>query len=565
MRTSIFLLTLIAATSVSGQGFLKKIKKAVETLAPEQTADLADERMKKARLEQLAKDTSNYNYIFSQGNRASFFANREGKENVLLTLGKNYEDEEEGIEAVKLETHEEVFDLNRTGEISIYVKPWVASVNFLEALSLMSSEVAFLNITNLDSAFSIAGLVDMDTLSVEEKYALGKTMANFSILINGQGKIQLSQAFIDETTKYFKEHIGEGSVALASLYNNRAVIAQSQGRYLEAEEYFIKSKNVLMSNGKDESLAHAILTSNRALLQNEIGQFDEARASIQRAQEMASGEIREKGRDNVSFKINEGLIEFSAGDYERSEQIFREVLELKRKRMAKNQTDYANVENYLAGVLMESGKTEEVQEFLNDALRIFESKYGTSHPAYIKTKHNLGKFKIFVGDFDGAAGILQEVSATYLQFFGENHPDYLSSLEDQAVVAWKQGLFSTANQLFQQTIDANLALVEKYFGAMSEYEKGQYWGKVRPSILKFYSYATERGGDDPTLLTRMFNLHLKTKGILLSASTKVREQILQSDDEKLKSTYSKWVETKESLILYYSFSKEQLAKENVDL
>lgn len=566
IRTLVFLFALICAVSSSGQGFLKKLKNTVETqLSKPAASGLADGRMEKARLEQLVKDTSNYNYIFSQGNRASFFANREGKENLLLKIGKNYEDEEVGIEAVELEIHEQVFDLNRSGEISIYVKPWLASVNFLEALSLMSSELAFLNITNLDTAFSIEGLVDMDTLSVPEKYALGKTMANFSILINGQGKIELSQDFVDETTRYFKEHIGESSIALASLYNNHAVIVQSQGRYIEAEEYFVKSEDILVNNEKSGSLAHAILTSNRALLQNEIGQFEEARTSIKKAQELASGEIREKGRDNTSFKINEGLIEFSAGNYERSEQIFREVLELKRKRMAKNQTDYANVENYLAGVLMESGKTAEVQEFLNDALRIFESKYDTSHPAYIKTKHNLGRFKLYVGDFEGASAVLQEVSAAYLQFFGENHPDYLSSLEDQAVVSWKLGLFSTANQLFAQTIDANLVLVEKYFGAMSEYEKGQYWAKVRPSILKFYSYATERGAEDPELLTRMFNLHLKTKGILLSASTKVREQILQSEDEELKAVYSEWVETKESLILYYSFSKEQLAKQSVDI
>ena len=564
IRTFLFLLALIGASSSSGQGFLKKIKKSVENQLNKPVASgLTDNRMEKARLEQLVKDTSNYNYIFSQGNRASFFANREGKENLLLTLGKNYEDED--IEAVELEIHEQVFDLNRTGEISIYIKPWAASLNFLEALSLLSPEFAFLSIARLDTAFSIEDFVDMDTLSVPEKYALGKTMANFSILINGQGKIELSKDFVDETTNYFQKHIGESSIALASLYNNHAVIVQSQGRYIEAEEYFDKSEDILVANGKSGSLAHAILTSNRALLQNEIGQFDEARASIKRAQEIASGEIREKGRDNTSFKINEGLIEFSAGNYESAEQIFQEVLELKRKRMARNQTDYANVENYLAGVLMASGKTGQVEELLSDALRIFEKKYGVSHPAYIKTKHNLGRFKIFAGDFAGASAVLQEVSVAYLQFFGENHPDYLSSLEDQAVVSWKQGLFSTASQLFAQAIDANLALVEKYFGAMSEYEKGQYWAKVRPSILKFYSYATERGSEDPELLTRMFNLHLKTKGILLSASTKVREQILQSDDEELKAVYSEWIETKESLILYYSFSKEQLAKEKIDL
>ncbi len=508
-------------------------------------------------------DTSNYNYIFSQGNRASFFANRDGKESVLLTISKNYEDEE--TEPVELETYEKAFDLNRTGEFSIYINPWAATLNFLEALSLLSGEGSYFDAVDLDSVFTITNLVDMDTLSIPEKYALGKTIANIAIVINSQGRIQLSQDFVDETTRYFQENIGEKSIALASLYNNHAVIAQSQGKYLEAEDYLNRSERIIELNNKNGSLAHAIITSNRALLYNEIGQFEEALSAIRKASEMASGSIREKGRDNVSFRINEGLIEYSSGNYERSEQIFKEVLELKRKRMAKNQTDYANVENYLAGVLMESGKPEQVVEYLTDALRIFEKKYGTSHPAYIKTKHNLGRYKIYSGDFPGAEAILQEVSQSYLQFFGENHPDYLGSLEDLAVVSWKQDLYSTATQQFKQVITTNLDLVEKYFGAMSEYEKTQYWAKVRPSILKFYAYAIDRGDEAPELLSEMYNIHLKTKGILLSASTKVREQILKSNDEELKATYAEWVEAKESLILYYTFSKEQLTRQKIDL
>ncbi len=560
---SILLLSLVVSFSSQGQGFLKKIKKAVEEQLDENKDDLKDDRMMKARMDQLVKDTSNYNYIFSQGNRASFFANREGKESLLLTVSKNYEDEQ--TEAVKLETYEEVFDLNRTGEFSIYINPWAATLNFIEALSLMTGENSYVNAFDLDSAFAITDMVNMDTLSTPEKYALGKTIANMGIVINSQGRIQLSQDFIGETTKYFKENIGEQSIALASLYNNHAVIAQSQGKYLEAEEYFNRSEQIIGANNKNGSLSHAIITSNRALLYNEIGQFEEALSAIKKASEIASGSIREKGRDNISFKINEGLIEYSSGNYERSEQIFLEVLELKRKRMARNQTDYANVENYLAAVLMESGKTDQVVEYLTDALRIFEKKYGTSHPAYIKTKHNLGKFKIYSGDFVRAASILQEVSQSYLDFFGENHPDYLASLEDQAVVSWKQDLYSTATQQFKQVISTNLDLVEKYFGAMSEYEKTQYWAKIRPSILKFYAYAIDRGTSEPELLTEMYNIHLKTKGILLSASTKVREQILNSDDEELKATYAEWVETKESLILYYTYSKEELSKQKIDL
>ncbi|MEQ9405411.1 MAG: CHAT domain-containing tetratricopeptide repeat protein [Cyclobacteriaceae bacterium] len=561
-RIIIILVFFTFSFSVSGQKFLKKLKQAVEEQLEEKSSDLADDRMNKARLEQLVKDTSNYNYIFSQGNRASFFANRDSKENLLLTLSKNYEDEE--VEKVELETYEKAFDSNRTGEMSIYINPDAAILNFLEALGLLTNEFG-VSRTLLDSAFDISSLADMDTLSMEEKYALGKTIANIAIVIHAEGKYNLSDAFIQETTNYFKEEIYSQSIALASLYNNRAVIAQSKGKYTEAEDFFNRSEKIIADNNKTGSLSHAIITSNRALLYNETGQYEEAISYIQKASTMAAGELREKGRDNVGFKINEGLIYYSSGDYEQAEMIFNEVLELKRKRMARNQTDYANVENYLASVLMESGKTTEVPDLLNDALQIFEKKYSTSHPAYIKTKHNLGRYHIYSGNFDEAAAILQEVNQSYEQFFGKNHPDYLNSLEDMSVISWKKEDFETASSQFRQVIASVLEQVENFFGAMSEYEKSQYWAKVRPSILKFYAYAAEHGKADPTLLTEMYNIHLKTKGILLSASTKVREQILNGDNEELKKVYASWVSAKEQLILYYTYSKQQLAEQKIDL
>lgn len=563
IRTVALLCLLCLSFTSNGQKFLKKLKQAIENEAnpTQSTASLGDGRMQKARQEQLVKDTSNYNYIFSQGNRASFFANREGKESLLLTFAKNYEDED--VEAVELETYEEVFDLNRSGEFSIYVNPSAANYNFAQALGLMlgsgSAQALF------DEAFTIENMVNMDTMSMPEKYALGKTVANISIVVHAEGKYNLSEGFINETTKYFEDHIGKKCIALASLYNNHAVIAQSQGKFTEAEKYFGLSEEIIRANEKNNSLAHAIITSNRALLYNEVGQYDEAVSSIQRASTMAEGELRSKGRDNISFKINEGLIYYSSGDYTRAEAIFNEVLALKRKRMAKNQTDYANVENYLAGVLMQSGNTAQVPELLNDALRIFGKKYNENHPAYIKTKHNLGRYHIYSGNFGEATNIIREVNASYKQFFGENHPDYLSTLEDLAVLSWKQNLYESATAQFKEVLDKELSLVEKYFGAMSEYEKGQYWAKVRPSIMKFYNYAVARGSADPALLSEMYNIHLKTKGILLSASTKVREQILQSDDENLKSVYLDWVKLKEDLILYYTYSKSQLEEQKIDL
>ncbi|MEO1255164.1 MAG: tetratricopeptide repeat protein, partial [Bacteroidota bacterium] len=394
---------------------------------------------------------------------------------------------------------------------------------------------------------------------------MGKTIANVSILIHAEGRFKLAEQFIEETITYFKEVIGENTIGLASLYANHATISQAQGRYSEAEEYFDLAESIIKKNDRIGSLSHAIVLNNKALLYNEIGQYNEALETMSLASNYAAGSLRGKGRDNVSFKINKGLIHYSAGDYGVAERTFKEIIELKKKRFAKNQTDVANVKNYLAATLMATGKTSGVPELIGDALNIFEKKYSRDHPAYIKTKYNKGKYNLFIGNYSEANRLIGSVNETYKRLYGENHPDYLSSLEDMAVTAWKEGNISLAKSRFEKALSANLELVEKYFGAMSEYEKGQYWAKVRPSILKFYAFAVEYGTSDPSLLTDMYNMHLKTKGILLSASTKVRQEILNSKDEKLRSTYKDWVDAKENLLLYYSYSKAQLSEFKIDL
>ena len=545
--------------------FFKKLKETVtETVEKTSVTDLVSEDglINSQRAKQLEKDTSNYNYIFSQGNRSSFFANRSGKESLLTTASKNYEDEEGNT--VELEVYEKVFDANRAGEKWIYINQKTSNISFAQALGLLVNDASLFSIA-FDSAVDIAGLVDIDTMNIQEKYALGKTIANYSILIHSEGRYNLSRDLFESTIKYFKEEISTQTVALASLYANMGQVSQSQGSFTKAEDYFNQSLEILESKGRKNSVSYAIVLNNKALLYNEIGQYDEAKKTILQATSLAEGELRSKGRDNTSFKINKGLIHYSSGEYAEAENIFREVISLKEKRMASNQTDVGNVKNYLAATLMARGNTSEVPALLNDALGIFKKKYSEEHPAYLKTQHNLGRYYLITADYEKANEVLQAVNGSMLRFFGKNHPDYLSSLEDLAVVAWKQGNASLARARFSEIMAANLDLVEKYFGAMSEYEKGQYWAKVRPSILKFYAFAVENATSEPSLLTEMYNIHLKTKGILLSASTKVREQILTSDDERLKSKYNEWVETKENLLLYYSYSKAQLSELKINV
>ncbi len=58
---------------------------------------------------------------------------------------------------------------------------------------------------------------------------------------------------------------------------------------------------------------------------------------------------------------------------------------------------------------------------------------------------------------------------------------------------------------------------------------------------------------------------MATKALLLNATSKVKEAILQSGDAQLIRDYTDWIALKEELARMYSFSKEQLREQKIDL
>ena len=52
----------------------------------------------------------------------------------------------------------------------------------------------------------------------------------------------------------------------------------------------------------------------------------------------------------------------------------------------------------------------------------------------------------------------------------------------------------------------------------------------------------------PELIETVYNNALRIKGLLLSSSIKMREQILNSNDSLLKTQYFEWLDKKELLV-----------------
>ena len=71
--------------------------------------------------------------------------------------------------------------------------------------------------------------------------------------------------------------------------------------------------------------------------------------------------------------------------------------------------------------------------------------------------------------------------------------------------------------------------------------------------------------DFRNLAGKVYNYQLLTKALLLSSSIKIRERILNSQDENLKAAYNLWVEKKEYLTNALSMSNQQMTDNGIDV
>ena len=129
---------------------------------------------------------------------------------------------------------------------------------------------------------------------------------------------------------------------------------------------------------------------------------------------------------------------------------------------------------------------------------------------------------------------------------------------------------SEARPLYDESLKLYLDQILDFFPALSEKEKSAFYTKIKPEFEGFQDFAVSYYLSDPTIvsgevLSQLYNLQLSTKALLLNASNKVRERIMSSGDQDLIDSYSNWLNTKEKLLKYYSFTKEELSREGVDL
>jgi len=390
-------------------------------------------------------------------------------------------------------------------------------------------------------------------------------LANLGLVYHTAGRYYEADSISKKAAQLRKEKFGEKHLSYAASLNNLAALYKEKGEYTKAEKYIEQCIQIYQSAITKDSIPYAIALNNKAILLQTVGRAKEAEPLQNKALDLVQDKYG--GRSNVYLRMlgNLAIMYQDLGRYENAEKVYKKAISVREKKLGAKHPDVARLKHNLAGLYIITQKYDLVEQNLKDAASIYKDKFSENHPSYANVIEDLGNFYVFQGKYNDAEPLLTKALEVRSNTLGENHPDYASAIESLAILYWKKQQYPQASTNFRNALKKYLMQVATQFPAMSEHEKTVFWNLIQPKFERFYNYVLQASFQDPTLLTDMYNAQLITKALLLNVTSKVRENILNSNNPKLIALYNKYLAQKEYLARVYTMSKAELAEQKINV
>ncbi len=344
--------------------------------------------------------------------------------------------------------------------------------------------------------------------------------------------------------------------ALGQLYLNKSQLP-------DAEVAFKEAINVLNRMGGDNEIELEVTNFNLAQVYFEYGFFNDALEAYKDILESDKTLYGEESQPVALTQSVLGGIYFESGDYANSESNLLAAKALFEDLGDVESFDYARVMSDLMRLYTATNDIAQAREYGKQTLTLFKDIYGDDHPRYATALSNYAEVNLQTNDLDAAEEKLREAQRIRDKTLGKNHPLWALSQRKLAILNWRRDNIAEALDFYDGTFDNYFNQINTFFPILSEQEKSKfYYNKLRPTFEQFNSFVVEKNRDNGELIGKMYNYQLATKGIILAATTKVRENILNSGDEELIGKYEEWIGQKEELARLFSATNMPIDERN---
>ena len=354
----------------------------------------------------------------------------------------------------------------------------------------------------------------------------------------------------------------ENATALSDI----SLFYQAQGKYPEAEKTLTEALSIINRlPGENEDILN-LLKNNIASVYLSIGNYEAAEENIREAIQLVQ-EVYGPGTYSEAISLTGlGLILRMKDDLDGAEEKYKEAMAILEAGGAQETFDYFNLLNNLSNIYKERGALDEALTFAVQSSDGFKMLTGDKSAAYAKTLYNIAEIYMMKGMDETGEEYLKNAQRIVKSELGEFHPEYARITLKLAINQWSQEKMEDAESYYLEVFDNYFRQLESYFPTLSEEEKTKFYtNKLKPAFEQFNSFLFARSRDEEPLLGLMYDYQLATKGLLLYATNKVRESIVNSGDTTLLNKYFDWIDQKEQLSKLYSSTDQDLDTRNAKI
>lgn len=413
-------------------------------------------------------------------------------------------------------------------------------------------------INNVDSS-------DLSRFDEIELIVFSRALSDMGIVYHHLGLFKKSERVTLQAFDIRTKGLGENHLATISSYNNLGALYRDMGKYAESVKLLERAIEELAKREMQESMEYAVTLNNLSTLHFMLGQVEEAKSKSDQSIAIADQQTGDKSKDFLSFLLNSAIINQSLENYSVAESLLFQIKEIKENRFGKKSSQYARTLVNLAGLYMERNRTDEVEPLLAAAHEIYMDFYGRNHPT---TAYIIGLYGVYyhqIGNYPLSIQWLEDARSLQTYLLGKFHAEYVTTLETLAQSYWKSNQTSKAKDVFEELNASLMDQVVNYFPVMSEEDQMKFWDRSRSSLMVFYSFVLDNHRAYPELVSTMLDMHLATKGLILSESQKVRTSIIGNSSDELRDKYLSWLDQKEQFAQYSAMPKKLVIQMGVNL
>lgn len=381
----------------------------------------------------------------------------------------------------------------------------------------------------------------------------------------------------------------------------------SIGRYADADEVLSLSLKEKKAQFGDQS-RHLNIPLNLMSRLNLIkGDYTAAEQLARQANGIAIGIFGDESSKVVPSILQLADVYTTIGDYEKAETLLKNAIRIQKAKFGEEHIDVAKTTSKLALVdFYQQKPLSQIQTLFQEAEKIIGKKLGSDNPTYAEILKNMAIANIAGGNYSlaftylnqaetiwskkigkrnninaASAAVLkgdiyyrqknyteaekfyENAQRQYERVFNDNHPEYVKVQSKLSKTYFMQARYKDSQDEMEDVLANYKVFIQEYFPALSEREKAKFWNTIK-SDYEFYNTLIISRNRSVRYIGELYNNALLTKALLLNSSIKVRQRIMNSDDEELKSMYGQWINQKELLTAALSMTTQDLASNGID-